>query len=133
MVKGFATLENQPFSSRLAKENGVSYVLDLSQITSFIDAIMMPLIGGLALLLAKASQGEAARWAERQFFAVLLVITVVTLRTVITCHETWIVHTTTLGMLVICSLLIPGASHVPFLSHPQRFVDMLRASLQDLP
>lgn len=83
-------------------------VFDLSQITSFIDAIMMPLIGGLALVLAKVSQGDRARWAEKQFFAVLLVITVVTLRTVITCHEIWLVHTATLGTLIICSMLIPG-------------------------
>ena len=83
-------------------------MLDLSQITSFIDAIMMPFIGGLALLLAKVSHGDRARWAERQFFAVLLVITIVTLRTVITCHEIWLVHTTSLGALIVCSFLIPG-------------------------
>ena len=83
-------------------------MFELSQITSFIDAIMMPIIGGLALLIAKLSHGDRARWAEKQFFAVLLVITVVTLRTVITCHEVWLVHTTTLGTLIICSMLIPG-------------------------
>ena len=91
-------------------------VFDLSQITSFIDAIMMPIIGGLALLIAKVSQGERARWAEKQFFAVLLVITIVTLRTVITCHEIWLVHTTTLGALIICSLLIPSF-HEPHEAH----------------
>lgn len=83
-------------------------MFDLSQITSFIDAIMMPIIGGLALLIAKVSHGDRARWAEKQFFAVLLVITIVTLRTVITCHEIWLVHTTTLGALIVCSLLIPS-------------------------
>jgi hypothetical protein len=83
-------------------------VLDLTQITSLLDAIIFPIVGGIALLLAKATHGDAARWAERQFFAVLLVITIVTLRTVITCHEIWLVHTTTLGTLIICSLMIPG-------------------------
>ena len=83
-------------------------MFDLSQITCFIDAIMMPIIGGLALLIAKVSQGDRARWAEKQFFAVLVVITLVTLRTVITCHEIWLVHTTTLGALIICSMMIPG-------------------------
>lgn len=90
-------------------------MMDLSQVTSFIDAIMIPMIGGLALLIAKVSDGDRARWAERQFFAVLLVITMVTLRTVITCHEIWLVHTTTLGALVVGSLMIPGhqESHEP--------------------
>jgi hypothetical protein len=83
-------------------------VFDLSQVTSLLDAIIFPLVGGLALLFAKLSHGDAARWGERQFFAILLVITIVTLRTVITCHEFWLVHTTSLGALIICSLLIPG-------------------------
>jgi hypothetical protein len=83
-------------------------VSELAQITSFFDAIMMPLIGGLALLIAKVSHGDRARWAERQFFAVLLVITLITLRTVITCNEIWLVHTTTLGALIVGSMLIPG-------------------------
>ncbi|MGI9474566.1 MAG: hypothetical protein ACR2NZ_23715 [Rubripirellula sp.] len=88
-------------------------MFDLSQLTSFVDAIIFPLIGALALTFAKLSHGEAARWAEKQFFAVLLVITVVTLRTVINCHEIWIVHTTTLGGMIIGSLLIPGHANVP--------------------
>lgn len=83
-------------------------MLDLSQLTSLLDAIIFPLIGGLALLLAKLSRGESARWAEKQFFAILLVITIVTLRSVITCHHFWLVHTTALGTLIICSLMIPG-------------------------
>jgi hypothetical protein len=83
-------------------------VFELAQITSFFDAIMMPLIGGLALLIAKVSHGDRARWAERQFFAVLLVITLITLRTVITSHEIWLVHTATLGSLIVGSMLIPG-------------------------
>jgi hypothetical protein len=83
-------------------------VFDLSQLTSLFDAIIFPLVAGLALLLAKLSHGDAARWAERQFFAILLVITLVTLRSVITCHEFWLVHTMSLGSLIICSLMIPG-------------------------
>ena len=84
------------------------FVFDLAQVTSLVDAIIFPFVGGLALLLAKLSRGEAARLAERRFFAVLLVITIVTLRSVITCHELWFIHTTTLGSLIVCSLLIPG-------------------------
>ena len=86
-------------------------MFDLPQFTEIIDAIVMPLIGAIALLLAKLSQGDAARWAERQFFAALVVITLVTLRTVIVCNEFWLVHTATLGTLIVGALVIPGHSH----------------------
>jgi hypothetical protein len=81
---------------------------DLPQITEFMDAIMLPFIGCVALMVAKFADGEAAPWAERQFFAVLLVVTLVTLRTVITCDEVWLVHTATLGSMVVGALVIPG-------------------------
>ncbi|MFK8111034.1 MAG: hypothetical protein AB8B91_02465 [Rubripirellula sp.] len=73
-----------------------------------MDAIILPLIGGLALLVAKLSQGESKRWAERQFFVVLVAITLVTLRTVIHCDEVWLVHTTTLASMIVGSLVIPS-------------------------
>ena len=88
-------------------------MLDLSQITSLLDAVVFPLIGGIALLFAKLSRGKAARRAEKQFLTVLVVITIVTLRTVITCHEIWIVHTMSLGGLIVGSLLIPGQTETP--------------------
>ena len=83
-------------------------MLDLSQITEIVDAIILPLLGGLALFLAKFREGEAARWHERQFLAVLVVITIVTLRTVIYCDEVWPIHTTALGTLIIAALMIPN-------------------------
>ena len=88
-------------------------VFDLSQITSLLDAIIFPLIGSVALMYAKLSRGAAARRAEKQFFAILLVLTVVTLRTVITCHEIWLVHTLSLGGLIVGSLLVPGQAENP--------------------
>ena len=83
-------------------------MLDLAQTTELIDAIILPLIGCLALFFAKFRHGEAARWAERQFMGVLVVMTLVTLRTVVQCHDVWLVHTTALGTLIIASLMIPG-------------------------
>lgn len=82
--------------------------MDLPQITEIMDAIILPLIGGIALLFAKFSQGESRRWAERQFFVTLVVITLVTLRTVIHCDEFWLVHTATLGSIIVASLVIPS-------------------------
>lgn len=81
---------------------------DLPQIAEFIEAIVLPLIGGFMLLLAKFSEGDAARRAERQFFAVLLVFTLLTLRTVIMCHDYWLVHTATLATMIVGALVIPS-------------------------
>ncbi|TWU55039.1 hypothetical protein [Rubripirellula reticaptiva] len=81
---------------------------DLSQITGIMDAIVLPLMGCVALMFAKLTQGEAARWAERQFFAALVVITVVTARTVMMCDDAWLLHTTTLGVMTVGALVIPS-------------------------
>lgn len=83
---------------------------DLPHITEIMDAILLPLIGSLSLFTAKLTQGEAARWAERQFLAALVVVTIVTLRTVIMCDEVWLLHTTTLGTMIVGALMIPGQS-----------------------
>ena len=55
-------------------------MLDLTQITSLLDAIIFPLIGSIALMYAKLSRGAAARRAEKQFFAILVVLTLVNLQ-----------------------------------------------------
>lgn len=77
------------------------------QFASLVNAIIFPLIGGTVLLLSKLTVGEAARRAERRFLATLVVITIVTLRTVITCDDVWLVHTATLSLLILGALLIP--------------------------
>ena len=87
-------------------------VTDLPQIAQILDAVLMPLIGGTSLLFAKFSSGEAARRAERYFFAILVVITGITLRTVIQCDEIWLLHTTTLGTIIVASLVIPSQDAV---------------------
>lgn len=81
---------------------------DLSQVTEFVEVVILPLIGALALFLAKVRRGDAARLAERHFLAVLVVITIMTLRTVINCDEIWLVHTVTLGTLIIAAQMVPS-------------------------
>jgi len=90
----------------------IPQVPDLPQITQIVNAISLPLIGGLSLLLAKLSIGDAARLAERHFFVTLVVITGVTIRTVIHCDEIWLVHTMTLAMMIIGALVIPSQEAV---------------------
>jgi len=85
---------------------------DLSQITQVMDAVLLPLIGGCSLMLAKFSSGESARRAERTFLTVLVVISGFTLRTVIRCDEIWLLHTTTLAIIIIGALVIPSQEAV---------------------
>ena len=87
-------------------------MLDPSHIAQIADTFLLPLIGGIALFSAKLSVGDAARKAERHFFAALIVITAITLRTVIKCDEIWLVHTTTLALMIVGSLVIPSQNAV---------------------
>jgi hypothetical protein len=89
-------------------------VLDLPHTAQILDAITLPLIGGISLMLAKFSVGDTARILERHFLAILVVITGVTLRTVITCDQIWLLHTTTLGTLIVGALVIPSQESVAF-------------------
>ena len=82
-------------------------MLDLTHIAGMLDAIILPIIGGGSLLLSKISRGEAARHWERQFLLTLVVITVVTLRTVAHGDVTWLIHTLTLAGMIVGSLLVP--------------------------
>jgi lysylphosphatidylglycerol synthetase-like protein (DUF2156 family) len=83
-------------------------MLSLPQITSIMDAIFIPVAAGIALLLAKLTRGEMARKAEKNFFAFLVVMTLITIRTVVKCDEAWLIHTTTLAIMIIGALAIPG-------------------------
>lgn len=79
-------------------------------IATAFSALGLPLIAMAALLLAKLSTGAAARRAERRFLAVLVVMTLVTSHTVMTQNAAWLIHTTTLGLIIVGSLWIPGQS-----------------------
>ncbi|NND96302.1 MAG: hypothetical protein HKN47_03105 [Pirellulaceae bacterium] len=81
---------------------------DLPQLVSMVDVIVLPLLGIWSLVWSKVRQGEAARRAERQFLLTLVVITIVTLRTVINCDDVWLVHTITLAVMIVGALAIPN-------------------------
>lgn len=83
-------------------------MLDLLKFATVVNALVLPAIGLSLLLMSKLAVGVAARRAERRFLAALLVMTIVTLRTVITCDDLWLVHTATLSMLIVGALLVPN-------------------------
>ena len=77
---------------------------------SAFSALGLPIIAMLALMFAKLSTGNAARRAERRFLAVLIVMTLVTAHTVMTQNAAWLIHTITLGLMIVGSLWIPDQS-----------------------
>ncbi|WP_372721879.1 hypothetical protein [Novipirellula sp.] len=79
---------------------------DLSQTLRIVDAIILPLLALAILCLSKVSHGDLARWSERQFYIALLVMTFVTMRTVALSGDAWLVHTGTLGIMIIGSLVV---------------------------
>lgn len=81
---------------------------EIHYIASVLNALVFPLIAGVILAIAKLSSGEAARRAERQFLATLVVMTIITLRTVIMCDEVWLVHTATLAIMIVGALIVPS-------------------------
>ncbi|MCC9640830.1 hypothetical protein LOC71_00975 [Rhodopirellula sp. JC740] len=80
----------------------------LTFVATATSAIGLPLIALIMLMVSKLSVGDAARRAERRFLALLVIMSVVTARTVTTIEPTWLIHTVTLAVMIIGSLWIPG-------------------------
>ncbi|TWU32806.1 hypothetical protein [Novipirellula artificiosorum] len=85
---------------------------DLLQLLRIVDAIILPMVAMSVLFLSKVSYGCWAKWAERQFFTVLAVMTLATLRTVIHCDDAWLIHTATLGFMIVAALYVPAQTGV---------------------
>ena len=83
-------------------------MLDLSETLALVDAMGLPLLGLWALLATKLAVGEALRRAEKRFMIALVIITLVTMRTVLRLDEVWIVHTLTLALMVLGVFLVPS-------------------------
>jgi len=75
---------------------------------SVFSALGLPAVALIALLSSKLAIGPAATRAQRRFLACLVVVTVVTAKTVTTNDATWLIHTVTLSMMIIGALWIPG-------------------------
>jgi hypothetical protein len=78
-----------------------------SLMISFVEVFSLPIVGSVALALSKLTSGSAVRVAEHWFFGVLLAVTLITCRTVIVLDPCWLVHTATLGLMIVGALLLP--------------------------
>ena len=81
---------------------------DLFQLLAVVDATALPLLGLWALLAIKLTIGEALRRAERRFFIALVIISLVTLKTVARLDEVWLIHMVTLAAMVMGAFLVPA-------------------------
>lgn len=76
------------------------------------EAFSLPVIGSIALASSKLTVGVSAQAAQRWFLGVLVAVTLVTCRTVISCDPCWLLHTTTLAMMVVGSMVLPDRQTV---------------------
>lgn len=82
--------------------------MDLNHLFSLAATFLFPVVGSVALLATKLSSGETRRFAQRQFIASLIVVTMVTLHTVATANDAWFVHTLTLATMTVGALALPN-------------------------
>jgi len=78
------------------------------EIATLADAIVLPLLGLWALLATKLSVGQALRRAEKRFLFALVLISLVTLRTVIRLDDVWLIHTSTLALMILGVFVVPS-------------------------
>jgi hypothetical protein len=76
-------------------------------IVSCLEVFALPILATMTLGVSKLTVGATARAARRWFVGVLVAVTLITCRTVITCDPCWLTHTTTLSMLFVGGLLVP--------------------------
>lgn len=83
---------------------------------TILNCLGIPAVAIVALLASKLSSGEAAVRAQRRFLVLLVIMSVVTARTVTTSEPTWLIHTLTLSIMIVGSLWIPASDdEIPFL------------------
>ncbi|MCS7467253.1 hypothetical protein NZK35_11425 [Stieleria sp. ICT_E10.1] len=83
-------------------------MLELPEFFAVVNAIALPLFGLWALLSTKLSVGDALRRAERRFLIALVIISLVTLRTVMRLDDVWLIHTLTLASMVLGVFTVPS-------------------------
>lgn len=86
---------------------------EFSLISTVFVAVCLPLLALVSLLASKLASPSSARRAERRFFSMLIVMTLVTAHTVAHADAAWLIHTVTLSMMVVGALLVPSHSLGP--------------------
>ena len=77
-----------------------------------MDVIVLPMLTALALLMSKVCEGDLQQKWEKHFLITLVVLTIVTIRTVIHCDDAWLIHTISLGAVIVAALVVPNQESV---------------------
>lgn len=72
-------------------------------------AFGLPLAGVVALVTSKIATGVAGATAERAFFAILVLATVATFRTMMAGEPEWLTHALTMAVMFIGAVSLPAA------------------------
>ncbi len=81
-------------------------------LVNVLEAFSLPLLASLTLGVSKLTVGATAQAARRWFVGVLVAVTLITCRTVVTCDPSWLMHTVAVSMLFVGALLIPDRESV---------------------
>ena len=74
---------------------------------------MLPVAGIALLVVSKVSHGDLGRLAERFFFAVLLLATFSTFRTLLAGDTQWLVHAVTMAFMIVGAVSVPVRRQEP--------------------
>ena len=80
----------------------------VSLLFTFVDFVALPGYCLCSLLATKLSIGDSLRRAEHRFLIALMIMSLVTLRTVTQLDDTWLVHSITLSGMILGVFLIPS-------------------------
>lgn len=81
--------------------------------------LLLPLISIVATGVMFVADETHRQQAQRLYFFTLVLVLICTAITVVGCDGCWLIHTTTLGMMVIAAFLVPNAQ--PQSVHAVRF------------
>ncbi len=70
----------------------------------------IPIAAAVGLISIRWLHHQSRTWAERLFFAALLIVAGGTLRTIVVDDPSWLLHTFSLGLMVIGAALPHGAT-----------------------
>jgi hypothetical protein len=74
---------------------------------------LVPILAVGGLWLARSAMSDLERvWAERTYFAFLLIVACGTLRTILVDDPGWLLHTASLGLMIVGGIL-PTSALVP--------------------
>lgn len=93
-------------------------MMELNAMAVGAGAFGLPLIGVVTLLVSKIATGVAGATAQRAFFAIFVLATVATFRTMMAGEAAWLTHALTMAVMFIGAASVPASGDAE--RHPAR-------------